>query len=535
MTLSPPLPASRAALLTVLTTLLLAGAQPTARAQESATLSVLHNFTDEGSPFTAGVVQGDDGNFYGTTQGNGANAGTIFRCTPTGELTILYAFSGVDGNGPLGLVKGRDGNFYGVTHQGGHNYDAGEGVIFQITPAGAYTNLHTFSGNGDGGLPVAGLVQGADGNFYGTTTAGGPVQATDGEYYGTIFQLTPAGDLTTLYGFTGMNDAYPDGALVQGTDGSFYGTTNGDSNGGGDGDNNHGEVFRLDPTGTFTPLHIFSGSDGDSPRGALVQGTDGNFYGTTVAGGPGGADASYGTAFRVSPTGDFTSLHSFIFSEGIQPNGALVQGADGNFYGTTYQGGTAASGRYQSAQQGTAFQMTPAGVVTVILKFGSGSNGNAVQPEAGLLLGSDGNLYGTTILGGTNNDGTIFKLTVTAVPSAFFTDEAALANGVYYLAFPNGNPFGYYSYLSDPHYIYHFDLGYEYVFDAADGHNGVYFYDFASNDFVYTSPGFPFPYLYDFGLNSVVYYYPDPNNAGHYNTDGVRYFYVFSTGQIISK
>ena len=110
-----------------------------------------------------------------------------------------------------------------------------------------------------------------------------------------------------------------------------------------------------------------------------------------------------------------------------------------------------------------------------------------------------------------------------------------MSNGVHYLAFPNGTYFGYYAYLSDPRYLYHFDLGYEYVFDADDGKQGVYLYDFASSGFFYTSPTFPFPYLYDFSLNSVVYYYPDPNNAGRYNTNGKRNFYVFSTGQIISK
>ena len=118
---------------------------------------------------------------------------------------------------------------------------------------------------------------------------------------------------------------------------------------------------------------------------------------------------------------------------------------------------------------------------------------------------------------------------------AFFSGENALANGVYYLALPNGNPFGYYSYLTNPNYIYHFDLGYEYIFDAADGKGGVFLYDFKSNDFFYTSPNFTFPYLYDFGLNTVLYYYPDPNNPGHYNTNGVRYFYDFATGQIITK
>ena len=125
--------------------------------------------------------------------------------------------------------------------------------------------------------------------------------------------------------------------------------------------------------------------------------------------------------------------------------------------------------------------------------------------------------------------------TLAGTHPAFFTGEVALANSVYYLQFANGTPFGYYSFLSDPRYIYHFDLGYEYIFDAADGKNGVYFYDFKSNTFFYTNPTFPFPYLYDFTLNSVVYYYPDPNNAGRYNTNGVRYFYVFNTGKIISK
>ncbi len=125
--------------------------------------------------------------------------------------------------------------------------------------------------------------------------------------------------------------------------------------------------------------------------------------------------------------------------------------------------------------------------------------------------------------------------TLAASHASLFAGEAALPNGVYYLAFANGNPFGYYSYLSDPRYIYHFDLGYEYVFEAADGKSGAYLYDFKSGGFFYTSPTFPFPYMYDFALNSVVYYYPDPNNAGRYNTNGIRYFYVFNSGKIISK
>jgi Predicted solute binding protein len=126
--------------------------------------------------------------------------------------------------------------------------------------------------------------------------------------------------------------------------------------------------------------------------------------------------------------------------------------------------------------------------------------------------------------------------TATATPSlhpAFFSGEVSLGNGVYYLQFPNGTPFGYYAYLTDPRFIYHFDMGYEYWFDANDGHSGIFFYDFMSNHFFYTSPSFPFPYLYDFSLNTVLYYYPDPNRPGHYTTNP-RYFYNFATGQIIT-
>jgi hypothetical protein len=125
----------------------------------------------------------------------------------------------------------------------------------------------------------------------------------------------------------------------------------------------------------------------------------------------------------------------------------------------------------------------------------------------------------------------IYKL---SVYPAFFTGEVALGSGVDYLTFPNGNSFGYYSFLSDPDYIYHFDLGYEYVFDADDGNGGVYLYDFASGDFFYTSSTFAFPYLYDFGLNTVLYYYPDTNNPGHY-TSNPRFFYDFATGQIVTR
>ncbi len=141
--------------------------------------------------------------------------------------------------------------------------------------------------------------------------------------------------------------------------------------------------------------------------------------------------------------------------------------------------------------------------------------------------------------GAVSVDNLCYVTSITEQPAPdFFEEEVPLGNGVYYLEFGRtGNPFGYYSYLSDANYIYHFDLGYEYVYDAGDNTNGVYLYDFKSSSFFYTSPTFPFPYLYDFKLKTFLYYYPDPdqqNNPGRYNTNGVRYFFNYSTGQIIT-
>ena len=175
------------------------------------------------------------------------------------------------------------------------------------------------------------------------------------------------------------------------------------------------------------------------------------------------------------------------------------------------------------------------------VKFGPAdsdlSNTTPISGDSASFTGVPGGVYKAVVTGGSYFYGLDISVTEsgpTKIPS-FFIDEKALSGNVQYLSFPNGNYFGYFAFLPNPAYIYHFDLGYEYVFDAADGNSGIYLYDFASRGFFYTSPNFPFPYMYDFALNSVVYYYPDPNNSGRYNTDGIRYFYVFNTGEIISK
>ena len=492
-------------------------ALPSSRGQNTATLTTLHTFTgpDGGYP-SSGLILGSDGNFYGLTGGvSGDNDGTFFRMTPTGTLTTLYAFNGsTDGGTPGGdLIQGGGGNFYGTATG---ILSSNDGTVFRITPAGVITTLYSFTGAGDGATPEGGVILGSDGNLYGTTTGGD-------DNFGTIFRVTPAGAISVLYRFTGGSDGEnPEAGLIQGSDGNFYGTTTGGETTAGV-VAGYGSVFRITPAGAFTTLYSFDdGTDGGFPTAGLLEGGNGNFYGTTEEGGTAGS----GTAFMITPGGALTTLYTFtgVGSDGMYPAAALILGSDGNFYGTTAAGG--------SAGAGTVFMMTPAGVVTTLYSFNGSSDGTA--PFARLRQDGAGIFYGTTNGGESGGYGTVFKLQVGATP-AFFDGEVSVGDGVYYLTFPSGNYFGYYSFLADPAYIYHFDLGYEYVFDADDGNSGVYFYDFTSSDFFYTSPVFPFPYLYDFNLNSVVYYYPDPSEPGHYNTNGVRYFYVFNTGGIISK
>jgi len=199
----------------------------------------------DGASARAGLVQGGDGDFYGTTQGGGsAGDGIVYKVSTDGALTVLHSFEGADGSTPsAGLVLGGDGNFYGTTSTGGSN---GYGVVFRMTPAGALTVLYSFGGTAsDGVSPKSGLVQGADGAFYGTTTSGG--SANDG----TVFKITSEGALTILRSFGGSDGANPAGALVQGGDGNLYGTT---EFGGTKGGYGYGTVFKMTPAGELTVL-----------------------------------------------------------------------------------------------------------------------------------------------------------------------------------------------------------------------------------------------------------------------------------------
>ena len=519
------------------------------------TLTVLHSFGAAQRPTDSlfnenELVRGGDGNFYGAQISAGASGtGELFKITPDGTFTVLHDFGALtnkdssgagtndDGAYPINLTAAADGNFYGLTANGG----ARHGTFFRITPAGAFSVLYTFSPDD----PVRNshrLALGRDGNLYGTSslsldTSGLPVINGNG---GAMYRFTPSGVFTVLHQFAGLptykynNDggANPN-ALVLGSDGNFYGTaTNGGVNG-------TGTIFKATPAGEVTTLHDFNAfrstisyggpnSGGAEPVSRLAQAGDGSFYGTTLR----GSSYDRGNIFRLTPEGGYSVLYVFggqsngtTYDDGFG-GGILVLGRDGNFYGTSAFG---------SSQSGLIYKLTSDGQFTVLHSFPDYSgevSAEGTAPEA-LVEGSNGLLYGLGHAGGPQGGGTIIRFDL---HPDFFADEVALNDSVYYLAFRGtGNPFGYYAYLADPSYIYHFDLGYEYLFDAADGKGGVYLYDFKSGGFFYTSPSFPFPYLYDFSLNTTLYYYPDPNNPGRYNTNGVRYFYRFDTGQIFTK
>jgi uncharacterized repeat protein (TIGR03803 family) len=376
------------------------------------------NGTDGANPYYGSLVQGLDGNFYGTTNQGGANCapygcGTVFKITPGGTLTTLYSFCAQtncpDGYYPYaGLVQATNGNFYGITFDGGTNNG---GTVFKITPARKLTTLYRFCSptdctDGDG--PAAALVQATNGNFYGTTYFGGAnTSCNDGTGCGTVFKITPAGTLTVLHSFDATDGANPEAGLVQATNANFYGTTfDGGANGPG------GTAFKITPAGTLTTLYNFCAEtgcpDGERSLGVLVQAANGQFYGTTELGGANNG----GTVFKITARGTLTTLYSFCSqtgcTDGKVPGAGLVQATNGKLYGTTEYGGANGGG--------TVFEITAAGKLTTLYNFCSQTNcTDGADPSAGLAQATNGNFYGTTTSGGASSNcsggcGTVFSL-----------------------------------------------------------------------------------------------------------------------------
>jgi uncharacterized repeat protein (TIGR03803 family) len=380
--------------------------------------------TSDGTQPNGPLLQGSDGNFYGTTRAGGGNTclgnpdfcGALFKITAAGAETVLYAFgaSVTDGFDPTApLIQTGDGSFYGTTSSGGAH---GAGTVFKITPGGTETILYSFGASpSDGAVPSA-LTLGRDGNFYGTTSSGGSnycnVIPGSGNNCGTVFMITPGGVETVLYAFgaSASDGVEPIAPLLQASDGNFYGTTSGG------GVNGLGTVFKITPAGIESVLYAFGANpmngappQGASPQGPLIQATDGNLYGTTVGGGNANCQYGCGTVFKITVTGTLTTLYSFTGTPGSDGDGPapfLIQGSDGNFYGTSYSGGS-----YGGSGDGIAFQVTPSGTETVLYSFGP-LNTNPSSPNAGVIQASDGAFYGITAYGKIGSGaGSVFKLT----------------------------------------------------------------------------------------------------------------------------
>ena len=361
------------------------------------TFTVLLSFdgTNNSQP-DAGLVQAPDGNFYGTAVfGGPTNNGTVFKVTSSGTLTTVHTFDGTDGSEPFSTpVLSTDGNLYGTTSYGGAN---GQGTVFKVTPGGTLTTLHSFDGP-DGTTPQAGLARGADGNLYGAALY------TDCNE-GSFFKVTSSGAFTALHVFSGRGDGgFPYGAPIQASDGNFFGTTFS----GGCAD--EGTVYKITPGGTLNTIHSFCLGgipcpDGGNTVAGLVQGSDGNLYGATARGGDGtcifNGFEGCGTVFKIGASSGFTTLHLLESTDGASPFASLVQGTDGNFYGTA--NGLGANG------DGTIFQVTSSGTFTVLHNF-DGTDG--IGPVGPLMQGTDGAFYGTTSSGGANGVGTIFRLSM---------------------------------------------------------------------------------------------------------------------------
>ena len=395
-------------ILTCITILLLVAALATAA---YAQISVLYNFGSKGgdplNPQYSGIIaQGRDGNLYSTAPKGGANGfGAVFKITPEGALSVLYSFDGTHGSSPTGgLTLAMDGNFYGTTTDGG---TLGYGTIFKITPGGTLTTLYNFTGGADGKAPTAPPIQGTDSNFYGTAS-----QGNESTTYGSVYKLKPSGAFAVLHTFDGTDGANPYAPLVQGTDGNFYGTAGADINQGINGIG--GTVFKITRWGKLTPLLFFSygGSGGYNPFAPLIQGSDGNFYGTTVNGGV----HFLGEVFILPPYGCFIvggistcALHSFAGEsgstiDGAHPYGGLVQASDGNLYGTT-------SLSSNTVGCGTLFQLVNPGGTTYrsLSTFGPGCN-----PQVTLIQHTNGTLYGDTE--NTGIGGTFFSINYFTLP-----------------------------------------------------------------------------------------------------------------------
>jgi len=379
---------------------------------QAQTFKVLHTFhgPDGAEPLTQ-LSRDAAGDFYGTTTLGGEKCpfirgvlyrcGTVFKLDKTGKQVWLHSFNGADGALPsIGVLRDAAGNLYGTTVLGGDTkcYTYGCGTVFRLDAAGKETLLYEFRNTYDGEEPESLLVEDTAGSLYGTTYEDGMGAFGDG---GTVFRVDADGNKTLLYSFcseTNCEDGqFPSPGVIRDASGNIYGVTDA---GGADG---QGTVFELDTTGKETVLYSFTGgADGGRPGSVLIADSEGNLYGTTEGGGK-GCGTGCGVVFELSPQGKSWTenvLYTFCSlsncADGEEPDrGPLVRDAAGNLYGTTLFGGT-----HQNCNGscGVVFKLDTAGKETVLHSFTGGADG--ASPGAGLIMDKAGNLYGTTGIGG---------------------------------------------------------------------------------------------------------------------------------------
>jgi uncharacterized repeat protein (TIGR03803 family) len=405
--------------------LMLVVAPPAANAQP-ASETVLYSFcsqancTDGANPESK-LIFDASGNLIGTTilggvvdgcYGNGC--GTVFKLAPDGTESVLHAFTGAVGDGALpfgGLVPGQFGSFYGTTQENGEIGYFGNGTVYEVAADGTETVLHYFDSERRGWNPTGELTQTNKHNFYGSTVSGGYKRSPCGSMgCGTVFNVHANGRFNLLYRFSGGTDGgEPDGGVIVDNTGTLYVTTSIRGNTGCSGYAfGCGSIDKIAPDGTLTVLHTFlGGSDGAVPEGELIADGDGNFYGTTVAGGDCKASLNgCGTVYEFTGSGNETVLYSFkAGSDGAFPYTGVVRDKRGHSYGVTASGGNTGCG---GGGCGTVFEISPSGKEKILYTFTGGDDG--ANPYAGLLMGPHGALYGTTEFGGAYGSGTVFRI-----------------------------------------------------------------------------------------------------------------------------
>ena len=384
--------------------LCLAAASLPANAQS---YSVMYSFADKKIGRGPGPLLDVNGTFYGTTTTGGLGHGTIYSLSSSGvEKTLYYFPTAASGESPMGaLIRDRAGNLYGVTEYGGDKTCSnplaqfGCGIIFRLNTHGYVTVLHQFTSGNDGAIPLAGLVADTAGNLYGTTYVGGNGCSLNGGC-GTVYKMTPSGTVTILHAFTGGTDgSIPGyGTLIIDAQGNLYGTTKQGGNLSCKGGNHQGcgVIFKIDPSGNETVLYAFSGEqDGNSMSYGVTADPAGNLYGTTLEGGDLNCDLSghgCGTIFKLSTSGKLTVLYTFqSYTQNLGGASNVVLDAAGNLYGTTMFGG--------SGQNGTIFELSTQGMYSELYSFGSDFTQGAF-PMFAPLMDKSGVLYGATEQGG---------------------------------------------------------------------------------------------------------------------------------------